>query len=185
MAELPTLIEGVRVRLVRATPADAAALFALADDAEVMRYLDWPRPAGVADLRRHLEAAEQRWRAGTEYQYLVHDKHGGSAVGTVALRPQGHAADFGFFFGRAHWGQGLATETARLVVGLLQRLGFVRIWATCDADHTTSAAVLQKAGLQPEGRLRRATRRPQLGGLPRDTLILAWVRDDPAAETPT
>ena len=46
--EPPHLIAGVRLRLRRTGPDDAAALFALVDDAEVMRYLDWARPGSVA-----------------------------------------------------------------------------------------------------------------------------------------
>ncbi len=184
-AAVPVLIEGARVRLQRVRPADAAALFALVDDAEVMRFMDWPRAASVDETRAHLEGADQRWAAGTEHQYLVLDKATGAPVGSIAFRPHGHAADFGYLVGRAHWGRGIATEAARLVLGWLQRHGVERVWATCDADNAASAAVLRKAGLQFEGRLRRATRRPQLGGAARDTLMFAWVRDDAPAETPT
>ena len=53
----------------------------------------------------------------------------------------------------------------------------IRIWATCDADNSRSAAVLIRAGLQFEGRMRSATLRPNIGGGPRDTLLYAWVRE--------
>ena len=77
-----------------------------------------------------------------------------------------------------------ATEAATLLVGWLQRQpAFVRIWATCDADNAASAAVLRKAGLQLEGRLRRATVRPNRGTAPRDTLMHAWVREDRNEDT--
>jgi [ribosomal protein S5]-alanine N-acetyltransferase len=181
MLQAPALIEGVRVRLRRAAPSDAAALFALIDDHEVMRYMDWPRATSVADTRVHLEASAQRWVAGTEHQYLVLGKPGGEVVGSISLRPHGaFAVDFGYLVGRAFWGRGHATEAATLLVGWLQRQrSLVRIWATCDADNTRSAAVLAKAGLQLEGRLRRATLRPNIDSTrPRDTLMYAWVREE-------
>jgi [ribosomal protein S5]-alanine N-acetyltransferase len=188
MTHVPVLIEGARLRLRRARPADAASLFALVDDTEVMRYMDWPRAASEAETRRHLEGAEQRWAAGSEHQYLVVLKADERVVGSIAFRPHGFAADFGYLVGRAHWGRGYATEAAQLLLGWLQRQGHLRVWATCDADNAASAAVLRKAGLQFEGRLRRATLRPQLGPAPRDTLMFAWVRDDapspPAENTP-
>jgi [ribosomal protein S5]-alanine N-acetyltransferase len=175
----PVLIEGVRLRLKRAMPDDAAALFALVDDAELMRFMDWPRAAGATETRRHLEAAALRWEAGTEHQYLIVAKPGGEVVGSIAFRPQGHAVDFGYLIGRAHWGHGLGTEAATLLVGWLQRQrGLLRIWATCDADNVRSAAVLARSGLQLEGRLRRATVRPNIGTTPRDTLVYAWVRQE-------
>lgn len=186
--KVPVLIEGVRLRLRRAEVADAATLFALVDDDEVMRHMDWPRARSVDDTRAHLEGALQRWDAGTEHQYLILHKPGGAAVGSIAFRPHGFHVDFGYLLGRAHWGQGLATEAATLLVqGLQRQPGVVRIWATCDADNRASAAVLHKAGLQFEGRLRRASLRPNFNpaqpGLVRDTLMYAWVRE-PSAEEP-
>lgn len=179
MPTVPVLIEGVRLRLRRAVPGDAAALFALVDDAEVMQHMDWPRARSVDETRTHLEGADRRWAAGTEHQYLVIEKAGGSAVGSISFRPHGHAVDFGCLIGRASWGQGFGSEAAALLVGWLQRqAGFVRIWATCDAENTRSASVLVRAGLQFEGRLRRATVRPNIGGGPRDTLMYAWVRQE-------
>lgn len=179
MANVPVLIEGVRLRLKRAVPGDAQALFALVDDAEVMRHMDWPRARSVDETRTHLEGADRRWAAGTEHQYLVVEKAGGAAVGSISFRPHGHAVDFGYLIGRACWGRGYGSEAAALLVGWLQRQpAFVRIWATCDADNTRSAGVLVRAGLQFEGRLRRATVRPNIGGGPRDTLMYAWVREE-------
>lgn len=181
--QAPVLIEGVRVRLRQARPADAAALFALVDDADVMRHMDWPRARSVDDTRAHLEGVLHRWDAGTEHQYLILRKPEAQPVGSIAFRPHGFHVDFGYLLGRAHWGQGLATEAAQLLVRHLQRQpGVVRIWATCDADNGASAAVLKNVGLQFEGRLRRAHLRPnfepQRGATPRDTLMHAWVRQE-------
>lgn len=183
MLNVPVLIEGVRLRLRRAVPGDAETLFALVDDADVMRHMDWPRARSVAETRTHLEGADRRWAAGTEHQYLIIEKRGGGAIGSISFRPHGHAVDFGYLLGRAFWGQGFGSEAAALLTGWLRRQdAFVRIWATCDADNTRSAAVLVAAGLQFEGRLRRATVRPNIGpdigGGPRDTLMYAWVREE-------
>lgn len=179
----PVLIEGLRLRLRRTMPDDAETLFALVDDAEVMRYLDWPRPGGVAETRVHLQAVDERWQRGQEHQYLVLRKADGQALGSIAFRPHGHAADFGYVLGRAYWGQGHATEAALLLTGWLRRQrALLRLWATCDADNRASARVLEKAGLQREALMRKASWRPNLGGAVRDTLLYAWVRDE---ETPT
>jgi [ribosomal protein S5]-alanine N-acetyltransferase len=181
--EPPALIEGVRLRLRRARPDDAAALFALVDDAAVMRFLDWPRPGSVADTLAHLRAVDERWQRGLEHQYLVLRKPDGVALGSLAFRPRAHSADFGFFFGRAHWGQGFGSEAAALLVGWLRRQpALVRLWATCDVDNRASARVLEKAGLQREALMRRASVRPNLDHAIRDTALYAWVRDE---ETPS
>lgn len=187
--EPPALIEGVRLRLRRIRPDDAQALHELLDDADVMRYLDWPRPTHVADTRTHLLAVDERWQRGQEHQYLALRKPDGVAtsglatrsvaIGSLAFRPRAHSADFGCVFGRAHWGQGLGSEAVALLVGWLQRQPvLLRLWATCDAEHRASARVLEKAGLQREALMRRASLRPNLGGAVRDTLLYAWVREE-------
>jgi RimJ/RimL family protein N-acetyltransferase len=66
-------------------------------------------------------------------------------------------------------------------MGWLQRQpGVLRIWATTDVDNQRSAAVLMRLGMLREGLLRMATVRPQLGPVPRDTLVFGWCRRPPA-----
>ena len=176
----PALIEGVRLRLRRSTAADAADTFRVADDAEVMRYLEWPPNRDVEATRGYLQGCAQRWDAGSEFHWMIELKPAGEVAGCIACRVRGHAADFGYFMARARWGQGYGSEAAALLVGWLQRqAGVVRIWATTDTDNTRSAAVLRKAGLSLEGVMRKATLRPNIGGPPRDTALYAWVRDTP------
>lgn len=188
MLKVPVLIEGVRLRLRRSTPADAAWTFAAANDAEVMRYMDWPALRAEAEARAYLEGCATRWDAGSEFHWVIEAKPQGQAIGTIACRPKGHAVDFGYFLARAHWGQGLGTEAAQLLVGWLQRqVSIWRIWATADADNTRSAAVLLKAGLVREGVMRKASIRPNFmatahgssiqASTPRDTALFAWARD--------
>jgi [ribosomal protein S5]-alanine N-acetyltransferase len=180
MLEPPVLFEGVRVRLRRSTPDDAEATYAAAHDADVMRYMEWPAHRSVTEARQYLEGCASRWASGHEYHWMVVNKTDGAAIGSIACRVRGHAADFGYFLARSHWGRGLATEAAGLLVSWMRRQpSLERIWATADAENRRSAAVLHKLGLQPEGVMRRATVRPNLGPGPRDTALFAWVRGDP------
>jgi ribosomal-protein-alanine N-acetyltransferase len=175
--QAPVVIEGVRLRLRRSTPADAPAIFAMATDPEVMRYMDWPMPQHSDETRHYLDGCALRWHTGREFHWVIERKADGLALGCAACRPAAHSADFGYFLARAHWGQGLATEAAGLLLGWLQRQPhIVRVWATTDQANSRSAAVLRKLGLQQEGVMRQATLRPNLGGPPRDTGLYAWVR---------
>ncbi len=186
MLKVPVLIEGVRLRLRRSTPLDASWTFAAAQDLEVMRYMDWPAHRAQAEAHDYLGGCAARWEAGTEFHWMIEAKASGECLGSIACRPKGHAVDFGYFLARQHWGQGLGTEAARLLVGWLQRQSSIwRIWATTDADNVRSAAVLVKAGLVQEGVMRRAGIRPNftspMGALPthtpRDTALFAWARE--------
>ena len=176
--QVPVLIEGVRLRLRRSTPADAATTFEMARDPEVMRYMEWPAPQRLADTQDFFDGCAARWHSGVEYHWMIELKTG-AAVGCIGCRIKGHAADFGYFLARTQWGQGYATEAAGLLVKWLQRQGsIVRIGATTDADNSASAAVLQKVGLQREGLMRKATVRPNIGPAPRDTALYASVKPE-------
>ena len=179
MQPAPVLIEGVRLRLRRSTPADAVATYDIARDPEVMRYMEWPAPQRLADTQHFFDGCAARWQSGTEYHWMVELKADSRVIGCIGCRIKSHAADFGYFLGRASWGQGYASEAAGLLVNWLRRQGsIVRIGATTDADNSASAAVLQKVGLQREGLMRKATVRPNIGPAPRDTALYASVKPE-------
>ena len=175
----PELIYGVLVRLRRAIPEDAQALFLAAAHPDVMKYMEWAAHASDAETRSHLEGVAQRWIDGTEYQWIIEVRSTGNLAGTISYRPKAHAADFGYFLATSHWGKGLAIEAATLVVNWLRaQPEILRIWATADAENFRSHKVLERLGLRREGVLRMATYRPNIGGLPRDTAVYAWCKDD-------
>lgn len=169
----PSVIQGDRVRLRRSTPADAEAVFACASDAEVMRYMEWPAHKECSQAKAFLEGCAQRWEEGVEYHWMIEPAKSGMPHGCIACRVRGHAADFGYFLRRSSWGRGIAGEAASLVVNWLkEQPGVLRIWASADAENCRSIALLERLGLRREGILRMATYRPNIGGLPRDTVVL-------------
>lgn len=174
----PELLTGERVRLRRSTLRDAPALFALAHDEQVMRYLDWPRQLAQGEAFAFLDAAALRWRDGGEYHWMIEDRDGSAVHGCIACRPRAFAVDFGLLLARSSWGRGLGTEAATLLLGWLRsRPPVHRIWALIDAEHERAARLLDRVGLRREGRLRRATLRPNLDpAVPRDSAVWAAVR---------
>ncbi len=51
-----------------------------------------------------------------------------------------------------------------------------RLWAVCDVENMGSARVMEKAGMQLEGRLRRAILHPASSPEPRDFYIYSIVK---------
>ncbi len=178
----PDILDGVLLRLRRQTIEDAPTLFLAAANPEVARYMDWPAPTAPlseAESRERLAAAAQKWADGTEYQWVIEERSSHQVAGRISCRVEQHAADFGYFLARSHWGKGLASEAAGLVVNWLKaQPGICRIWATADAENLRSHKTLERLGLRREGILRMATYRPNIGGLPRDTAIYAWCKND-------
>ena len=81
----------------------------------------------------------------------------GMVVGTVDFDVDRHndIAMLGFAIGRAHWGRGIGFEAAQAAVDWsFETFNLAKIWATTDARNTRSARLLEKLGMQLEGRLR-------------------------------
>jgi RimJ/RimL family protein N-acetyltransferase len=80
----------------------------------------------------------------------------GEAVGGIGLHPGGDvaraSAELGYWLGRAHWGQGLATAAlTALVEYAFAELPYCRLHAHAFADNRSSQRVLEKAGFAKEG----------------------------------
>jgi [ribosomal protein S5]-alanine N-acetyltransferase len=173
----PESFELARLRLRRPRLSDAEALFAIGSDPEVARYAEWPLDTEIGPNLERLRQRAELWDSGAEYYWIVTPARDDRAIGAVSTRVVQHAADIGYLLDRRHWGNGYATEAARAIVDwALSRPSIHRVWATCDTENVASARVLEKAGLQREGTLRRAIVRPNLSSEPRDALLYARVR---------
>ena len=152
--------------------ADGQALYDIARDPEVMRYMDWPMPKMPSATLAHLEGALARWNAGTEFQWIIEERASGECAGTISFRPDEGAADFGYFLARRFWGRGYAYEAATpLMEWFGSQAEITRIWATVDIDNARSRKLLERLGLSLQRVERRATVRPNVGGPPRDTAV--------------
>jgi len=64
-------------------------------------------------------------------------------------------AELAYSLSRRHWGKGLMTEAARVVVNwAFQTYGFNRMFAYCDPRNVGSRRILEKLGMKREGLLR-------------------------------
>lgn len=176
----PEFIVGTSIRLRRSLPADAQAVYLACADEDVMRFMEWPAHESVDGAIAYMNGCADRWAQGTEYHWVIEDLHGGPLLGCIACRIKGHAADFGYFLDKAAWGKGFATEAATLLMAwLAEEPSVLRIWASTDVENIKSAHLLERVGMQREAVLRMATYRPNIGGLPRDTVIYALCKRDP------
>ena len=177
MIHIPEVITTNRLTLRRPALTDAADIYAYAHDPEVTRYMVWPTHPDIAESLAFLEACGPRWESGEEYCWVITVTPKNRAIGAIGCRIREYDADFGYVLNHMGWGQGYATEAARVVVTWLKSLpGICRIWATCDTDNIASVRVLEKTGLFCEGRLRRSTLRLNVSPTPRDTFVFAFVR---------
>ena len=174
----PEILPTRRLVMQRPRIEDAAEMFqAYAQDPAVTRFLTWRPHRSLADTQLFLRASAPRWEEGTEHQWLLR-RRDGALVGAIALRPKGFKAEIGYLIAQPHWRQGYATEAVcALIDWCWAQPEIYRVWAVCDIDNTASARVMEKAGMQCEGILRRWMIHPNLGGQPRDCLCYARVKE--------
>jgi RimJ/RimL family protein N-acetyltransferase len=141
-------IETKRLLLRPVRPADGDDLFALEQDAEVMRFINGgeatPRKGGTADFLMPRGHETGVWTAI--------EKSSGAFAGWFVLLPvqadETSIAEIGYRLRRALWGKGYATEGAvALIEAGFTQLGYERIIAQTMAVNHPSRRVMQKAGL--------------------------------------
>ena len=168
-----------RLILRRPTPTDAPAVYEYGRDPEVTRYLIFPTHTSVADAEDFLGRCPARWESGEEYCWVITLKDQDRAIGSIACRVRGHAADIGYALARAYWRRGYATEAGRAVTAWAASVPAIyRVWAVCDVENAASAHVLEKLGMAREGVLRRWLVHPNRSAEPRDCYVYARVRGE-------
>ena len=167
-------------------PADWRAVLAYQRDPRYLRYYEW-RDRTPEDARRFVQmfVDQQQELPRRKFQLALELKSSTSLIGNCGIRLRTVAtpeADIGYELSPDYWGQGYATEAARAIVRFgFEELKVHRIWAWCIADNVASTRVLEKLGMQLEGRLRE---REYFKGRWWDTLVYAllvndWQRDPP------
>jgi [ribosomal protein S5]-alanine N-acetyltransferase len=173
------ILQTERLTLRPALSNDAQAIFDnYAGDPEVTRFLQWRPQTDIENIRAFLSACRSSAEAGKEFSWVLAETPHGAALGMISLRLESSArAQIGYVLARPYWGRGYMPEAARAVIAHgLGALGRYRVEAYLDFENARSARVLEKAGMQFEGRLRRYTVHPNVHGEPRDVLMFAACR---------
>jgi RimJ/RimL family protein N-acetyltransferase len=140
--------------------ADAPEVQRLAGDfrvADTTANIPHPYPDGAAQSWIASHAADYQSR--TRVSFAVVRAADAQLLGTVGLHDISteHArAELGYWIAVDHWAQGYGTEAVQCLMRYAQDgLAVTRIVARCLARNPASARVMEKAGLQREGLLRR------------------------------
>lgn len=95
----------------------------------------------------------------------------------ITARVDDHGWELGYVVARPYWGLGYMSEVVKKLVDWgLEQEGLYRIWSVCDVDNLASARVMEKAGMQREGILRRWSMHPTISHEPRDSYCYSIVK---------
>ena len=177
---LPTL-EGARVRLRAPRQSDAAAVFRVYSDPQVLRYWShgpWTDTAQADDW------IARSWTGFAERAYLqwvVARSEDDAVIGSTTLfgcRAQHRRCEIGYALAAAHWGRGYAREA--LALALAEAFGPLRLHrveADIDPRNLASIRLVETLGFRHEGTLRA---RYHVGAEVQDSAIYGLLASDPA-----
>lgn len=157
MAERITLprdahIETDRLLLRPPAEADLDSIVAEINEFAVVRMLaQVPFPYAQPDAERFLAWSR---RSRDDLNLVV--SRGGNAIGCMALIDVNALCEFGYWLGRAHWRQGLASEAGRAFLGFcFANTAIDTVRAGAFVDNPASLRVQEKLGFRRTGRSRR------------------------------
>lgn len=176
--EMPR-IDGGRVRLRPLFDADVPALFEVFGDPEVMRFWSSPPLADIAAAHALLADIHAHFARKTLFQWGITRADDDRVIGTTTIFQIDHdhrRAEIGFALGRAHWGQGYASDSVTALIRFaFETLDLHRLEADADPRNTASIAVLTKQGFVREGYMRE---RYFLSGEPQDAEYYGLLRGE-------
>jgi ribosomal-protein-alanine N-acetyltransferase len=175
----PEKFETARLIARQPRPEDAAdVLEAYAGDPVATRYLAWAPYTSTEVLAGFLRGRQAAWETGDgHYAYLLCERGSDKPIGSIGVFVDEPKAMFGYVLGRNYWGRGYAAEALAFLVNWAAAQPRVcRAWAYCAVENPSSARVMEKAGLEREGILRRWQVFPNLGPQPRDCVFYAKVK---------
>jgi [ribosomal protein S5]-alanine N-acetyltransferase len=151
------ILETERLRLAPLTVADAALLFPIMGDPEVMAYWDLAEidDPDLVDLiiARQVESMGQG-RAMYWTMRTLQDARFLGACDLSEIDGWHRRAEVGFMLGREAWGHGYAREAMLAVIGFAGANGVRKLAARTHLGNRRSEVLLQKLGFTEEGLLR-------------------------------
>jgi len=151
------LLETERLLLRLPEAADISHFVPLLQDFEVAKNLSRaPHPYTEDDACAFITHAARGWRTGEDLAFAILRKKGSAYIGACGLHPS-RDWEFGYWLGKAFWGQGYATEAgARAVAYAFEERGADRLNACWYTDNPASGRVLEKLGFKRSGNASRA-----------------------------
>ena len=158
---MKTSLSTPRLTLNPVNPADLEEIHALHSLPETDEFNTLGIPQNVEETQQILQEwinASEREQS-PEYTFGIRDKETNDFTGLIALKcgsPKFRNGEVWYKLHVKHWGRGYATEALNRVLKFgFSELKLHRIEAGCAVENKGSARVLEKAGMQREGRKRK------------------------------
>jgi len=154
---MESLFETESLLIRKFIPDDAQGIFALDTDPDVMKFLGGVTLKELSQAQSLVDDIIWQYQEFGMGRLAIIEKSSDEFVGWTGIKRERKLRDFvyydmGYRLRKKFWGQGIATETARLSLDYgFNKLGLQEINAAADMLHFASQKVLLKAGMQPDG----------------------------------
>ncbi len=174
----PEQIETERLLLRKPRMDDAYSLFnAYMQDPEVTRFTTWRPHRQVEQTEEFIKNCLSAWENDARFPCVITLKDKDEPFGMIDFHIRGSTVGFGYVIARSHQCMGYATEATRAIIGwAFQQPSLYRVNASTDVENLASARVMEKAGMQREGILRKYIVHPNISDEPRDSYMYAIVK---------
>jgi [ribosomal protein S5]-alanine N-acetyltransferase len=157
------VIETPRLTLRLLQKEDAPALQRLVSSYEIaLNTLSIPHPYPESAAEEWIAMSEKGFDEGRMVNLAIIIRESGEFAGSIGLviKPEHDKAEIGYWIGVPFWNRGYATEAAKAIIDY----GFAELKLNrIDAGHfdrnPSSGRVMQKLGMQYEGRLRQSIKK--------------------------
>ena len=143
------IVDTPRLRLRPFTEGDVAALHALMQDPEVMRYVGDRRVPTLQETWRAVAGWLGHWALRGYGMWAIEERDVGAVIGRAGIINPADwpGPEVGYVLGRDWWGRGYATEAARAAMEWgFATIGFDRLISLIDPANTASIAVAERLG---------------------------------------
>ncbi|MBT2692500.1 GNAT family protein [Bacillus sp. ISL-55] len=155
---LPQL-ETERLILRKISLEDIDDIHTYASNPEVSKYVFWEAHKTRAATEEYVKMILALYEEGKIAPWGIHYKEDNKLIGTVdfvSWQPQHKTAEIGYALSMDYWGRGIATEAAKELIRFgMKEMKLVRIQAKALVANKGSERVMEKAGMNFEGILRK------------------------------
>jgi [ribosomal protein S5]-alanine N-acetyltransferase len=176
--KMPEQLETQRLVLRKPRLEDTRAIFeGWAQDQEVTRYLTWRPHERIEQTEEFVQGCIRAWEGEARFPYVITRKGTGAVIGIIDPRMEGSKVGIGYGAARAYWGNGYVLEATRAIIDwAFQQPAIFRVYATTDVENSASRRVMEKAGMQCEGILRKYILHPNISDIPRNSYLYAITK---------
>jgi len=179
MNQPPQKFETHRLQLRKPLLSDSVPIFnQYAQDAEVTKYLTWSPHKNISETKHFLQRCLDVWENGTAFPWAIIRKIDQQFLGMIEITAIDHAGvNLGYVLAKKYWRNGYAAEVVKPIISWsFDQKDIYRVWAICDTENLASSRVLEKAGMEREGILRRWLKLSNISEIPRDCFCYSIVK---------